>query len=257
MKQYIVDAFTEDLFSGNPAAVCLVDGWPEDPLMQAIAAENALSETAFLLPKEEGYELRWFTPGGEIDLCGHATLASAFVAGRMLHDKAQTISFETASGTLSVTRRDGLYAMDFPAIPMECTGVTPEMEHAFGARPLEAWLGEDLVCVFADEGTIRNLAPDQALLSELPGLMQHATARGADFDCVSRSFGPKIAIPEDPVCGRAHCHIAPYWSAKLGKSDIRAFQASRRGGVLECRVAPGHVELGGHAMLFSEGKLAL
>ncbi|MFU0811435.1 MAG: PhzF family phenazine biosynthesis protein [Coriobacteriaceae bacterium] len=256
MKQYIVDAFTEELFCGNPAAVCLVDAWPEDSLMQAIAQENALSETAFLLPEDSSYELRWFTPGGEIDLCGHATLASAFVADRMLHDTSQTLSFETASGRLDVTRRDGLYAMDFPAIPMTRTDVTPEMEHAFGATPLEAWLGEDLVCVFADEDAVRSLASDQEALAQLPGLMQHATARGRDFDCVSRGFGPKIAIPEDPVCGRAHCHIAPLWAARLGRSSIRAFQASRRGGTLACRVSGEHVELGGHAVLFSEGTLA-
>lgn len=208
MKQHIVDAFTEELFRGNPAAVCLVDTWPEDSLMQSIAQENALSETAFLLPQEGSYGLRWFTPKGEIDLCGHATLASAFVADTILHDSAKTLAFDTLSGRLSVTREDGLYAMDFPAFTMEQIAVTSAMAEAFGAPPTEAWLGEDLVCVFEDEDTIRALAPDQTKLATLPGLMQHATAQGRVFDCVSRSFGPKIAIPEDPVCGRAHCHIA-------------------------------------------------
>ncbi len=233
MKQCIVDAFTEELFCGNPAAVCLVDAWPEDSLMQAIAQENALSETAFLLPEDSSYELRWFTPGGEIDLCGHATLASAFVADQMLHDTSQTLSFETASSRLDVTRRDGLYAMDFPAIPMTRTDVTPEMEHAFGATPLEAWLGEDLVCVFADEDAVRNLAPDQEALAQLPGLMRHATAR-AGASTASRGASarrlpsPRILSADAPIA-------TSHPSGQQGSEDPLSVPSRHRGGAAPLR----------------------
>lgn len=258
MRQYVVDAFTTRVFEGNPAAICVVDAWPEDALMQNIAKENNLSETAFLLPPTEpggAYGLRWFTPGSEVDLCGHATLATSFVVDQMLGDASPTISFDTMSGRLDVVREGDAYIIDFPAYELKQIDVTDEMEEAFGARPEEAWLGRDLLCVFSDERIVRGMAPDQELLELLPGLLQHPTACGTDFDCVSRSFAPKLLIPEDPVCGSGHCHIAPYWAHVLGKDDLTAYQASRRGGTLSCRVRGNRVLIGGTAVLFAEGEI--
>ena len=241
MKQYILDAFTDRPFSGNPAAVCVMDSWPEDASMMALARENNLSETAFLVREKEGYRLRWFTPGTEVTLCGHATLASAFVVLTFYQKDAQSVTFHTLSGELTVKKKEKLLEMDFPAGSMEEIPVTDAMEKAFGARPARAFLGMDLVCVFDRESLVREMEPDQKLLSELPGRIQNATAPGDDTgaDCVSRSFCPRLSIPEDPVCGSAHCQIAPYWAEVLGKETIRAFQASERGGFLECTVLDG------------------
>lgn len=241
MKQYIVDAFTDRPFSGNPAAVCVMDRWPEDASMMALARENNLSETAFLVRETSGYRLRWFTPGTEVTLCGHATLASAFVVLTFYQKDAQSVTFHTLSGDLAVKRRGELLEMDFPAGSMEEIPVTDAMEKAFGARPVKALLGMDLVCVFERESQVREMRPDQKLLLELPGRIQNATAPGdkTGADCVSRSFCPKLSIPEDPVCGSAHCQIAPFWAGVLGKETIRAFQASGRGGSLECTLLDG------------------
>ena len=259
IDQYIVDAFTDELFKGNPAAVCLVGEYPEDALMLSIAKENNLSETAFVKPldKPGRYHLRWFTPGGEIDLCGHATLASAFVVLNQYEPNLDAVSFETLSGELVVVRRDGFYEMDFPAYDLKETSVTDAMEEAFGCRPVAAYMGRDLLCVFEREEDVRNMEPDQAKLSALDGLLQHATAAGNDVDSVSRSFAPKLAIAEDPVCGSGHCHIAPYWFDVLGKDEIVAYQASSRGGTLRCRREGDRVVLGGAAVLFSKGKLQI
>ena len=255
MKQYTVDAFTDHVFAGNPAAVCVMENWPAEGLMQDIARENNLSETAFTVKEGGDYRLRWFTPGGEIDLCGHATLAAAFVLMNYYEPGAESIGFNTLSGRLTVARRDGLYEMDFPAYGLKPVEVTPEMAAAFGAEPSGAWLGRDLLCVFDDERTVRGLTPDMERLSRLPGLLQHATARGQEADCVSRSFAPRLGVPEDPVCGSGHCHIVPYWAGVLGKADIVAFQASRRGGTLYCRDGGGRVTLAGRAALFAESEL--
>jgi len=239
MKQYIVDAFTNQPFSGNPAAVCVMDSWPSEESMMKLAMENNLSETAFIVKEEEGYRLRWFTPGTEVTLCGHATLASAYVVLTFYEKEAGSVTFHTLSGDLTVKRKGKLLEMDFPAGPMEEIPVTDAMEKAFGARPLKALLGMDLVCVFDRENLVRGMQPDQKLLSGLPGRIQNATAPGDEggSDCVSRSFCPKLSIPEDPVCGSAHCQIAPYWAGVLGKETIKAFQASARGGSLECSLS--------------------
>lgn len=241
MKQYIVDAFTDRPFSGNPAAVCVMDRWPSETSMMALARENNLSETAFLVRETSGYRLRWFTPGTEVTLCGHATLASAFVVLTFYEKEAEAVTFHTLSGDLTVKRKGKLLEMDFPVSPMEEIPVTDAMEKAFGARPVRALLGMDLVCVFEEERVVKEMEPDQKLLSELPGRIQNATAPGReqDTDCVSRSFCPKLSIPEDPVCGSAHCQIAPFWAEVLGKETIRAFQASGRGGSLECTLLDG------------------
>ena len=256
MRQYVVDAFTDRLFAGNPAAVCVVEEWPTDELMMNIAVENNLSETAFVARKGEGWHLRWFTPGGEIDLCGHATLATAVVILTQLAPDAARVDCDTMSGRLTVRRNEGRYEVDFPAYELAEVDVTNAMEEALGARPSAAFLGRDLLCVFDEPGTVAAMEPDMSAIADLDGLLCHVTEPGAgNFDCVSRSFAPKLSIPEDPVCGSGHCHIAPYWADGLGRPDIRAYQASKRGGELFCTVAGDRVTLGGNAVLFSIDEL--
>lgn len=255
MKQYVVDAFTDTVFSGNPAAVCVTESWPSEDLMLQITKENNLSETAFAVREGAGYGLRWFTPGGEIDLCGHATLATAFVILNHYEPQLETLSFQTLSGTLMVKKSGTLYEMDFPAYDLSPTAVIPAMEQALGAAPVEAYLGRDLLCVLDSEEAVRRLTPDMERLKSLEGLLVHVTARGAAHDCVSRSFAPKLHVPEDPVCGSGHCHIIPYWAGKTGKDTLLACQASPRGGLLYCRTAGDRVTLSGKAALFSEATL--
>ena len=250
MKQYIVDAFTDKPFSGNPAAVCVRDNWPSEESMMKLAMENNLSETAFIVKEKHGYHLRWFTPGTEIELCGHATLASAFVILNYYESESQEVQFDTLSGILTVTRKGSLYEMDFPTYDLKEIPVTDEMEKAFGVRPVKAVLGLDLVCVFETEEQVRTMEPDQTLLMGIEGRLQNATAAGRDADCVSRSFAPKVSVPEDPVCGSAHCQIADYWSKKLGKTRIHAYQASKRGGHLYCELkGDGRIAICGEAVL--------
>ena len=250
MKQYIVDAFTSQPFSGNPAAVCVMDRWPSEESMMKLAMENNLSETAFIVREPEGYRLRWFTPGTEVELCGHATLASSYVILNLYEPDSDAVCFNTLSGLLTVRKKGKLYEMDFPTYELTEIPVTDAMERAFGIRPVRAVLGLDLVCVFETEEQIRSMAPDLALLTQLEGRIQNATARGAETDCVSRSFCPKLSIAEDPVCGSAHCQIADYWSHELGKKEIRAYQASKRGGYLHCAVRDnGRITISGEAAL--------
>ena len=250
MKQYIVDAFTDRPFSGNSAAVCVMERWPSDAAMMKLAMENNLSETAFVVKEETGYRLRWFTPETEVELCGHATLASAFVIFRFYDPESAEVRFNTLSGVLTVKRDGDAYEMDFPTYELREIPVSDDMERAFGVRPVKAILGLDLICVFASEEQVRNMKPDQKLLETLEGRLQNATARGRETDCVSRSFCPKVGISEDPVCGSAHCQIADYWSRELGKREIFAYQASKRGGYLSCRLqGNGRIALGGKAAL--------
>lgn len=257
MKQYVVDAFTDRVFSGNPAAVCLLEEAISDELMKNIAMENNLSETAYILKEGNTFNLRWFTPGGEIDLCGHATLASAFVLFEKEGYTGQSITFSTLSGDLTVEKKKDLFEMAFPAYDLKEVPVTNAMEEALGARPLEAYLARDLVCIFDDESIVKELKPKLDKIKDLEGLLVHPTAPGVDFDCVSRSFAPKLSVDEDPVCGSGHCHIVPYWAKRLGKDKIEAFQASPRGGRLSCRLEGERVYLAGKAVLFSEGNLDL
>lgn len=256
MKQYIVDAFTAHPFTGNPAAVCVMESWPSEASMMKLAMENNLSETAFIVKEAAGYHLRWFTPGTEVELCGHATLASSFVILNFYEPNRSEVKFNTLSGELTIRRRGSLYEMDFPTYELKEIPVTDAMERAFGARPVRAVLGLDLVCVFDSEDTVRNMNPDQALLAGIEGRIQNATARGTETDCVSRSFCPKLSIPEDPVCGSAHCQIAAYWAAQLGKEEIYAYQASRRGGYLRCRMeANGRITIRGEAALVAVSEI--
>ena len=251
MKQYIVDAFTDKLFEGNPAAVCIMDEWRTDDFMTKMAMENNLSETAFAVKEGDVYRLRWFTPGGEVELCGHATLATAFVLFNFFETEASHIDFTTLSGILSVDRLGDKFELDFPAYKLEKTEVTPEMTEAYGCKPAVAYMGADLLCVFESEADVREMKPDQAKLNALPGLLQHAVSAGADFDYVIRSFAPKCNVAEDPVCGRGQCHAVPCFAEAMGKAELTAYQASRRGGTVYCRLAGERVKLAGNAVLFS------
>ena len=250
MKQYIVDAFTDKPFAGNPAAVCAMESWPSEETMMKLAMENNLSETAFIVKEEQGYHLRWFTPGTEVELCGHATLASSYVILNYYEPGSDEVTFDTLSGKLTIHRKGNLYEMDFPTYELQEIPVTDAMEKAFGVRPIKAVLGLDLICVFESEEIVRNMNPDQELLKGIEGRIQNATARGKETDCVSRSFCPKLSIPEDPVCGSAHCQIAAYWSEELNKKEIYAYQTSRRGGYLHCTLQEqNRITISGEAAL--------
>ena len=258
MKQYIVDAFTKEPFSGNPAAVCIMDGWPSKESMMKLAMENNLSETAFIVKEKQGYHLRWFTPGTEVELCGHATLASSFVILNYYEPDTNIVKFNTLSGVLTVMRKGDLYEMDFPVFELKEVPVTDDMERAFGIRPAKAVLGLDLICIFDSEEQILGLEPDQAKLTHLDGRIQNATAKGKHVDCVSRSFCPKLSIVEDPVCGSAHVQIADYWLQELRKDSIDAYQASKRGGYLHCeRRQDGRMAISGEAVLVAISNLAV
>lgn len=257
MKQYIVDAFTSKPFSGNPAAVCVLDQWPSEASMMNLAMENNLSETAFIVKEEAGYHLRWFTPSTEVELCGHATLASSFVILNFYEKECTEVRFHTLSGELIVQRKGNFYEMNFPTYELQEIPVTDEMEKAYGVRPIKAVLGLDLICEFENEEIVKNLKPDQNVLIQLPGRIQNATAAGKETDCVSRSFCPKLAIQEDPVCGSAHCQIADYWSQILNQKEISAYQASKRGGYLHCQLLDHHrIAIRGEAALVAIAEIA-
>ena len=252
MKQYIVDAFTSEPFTGNPAAVCVMEKWVSEVAMKKLAMENNLSETAFIVKEKQYYHLRWFTPATEVELCGHATLASAFVILNYVEPESDVVQFETMSGVLTVTRDGSFYKMDFPTYPLREIHVTDDMEKAFGIRPVKAILGLDLICVFENEEQIRTMNPDPEMLKKIEGRIQNATARGTEAECVSRSFCPKLGIAEDPVCGSAHCQIADYWSGVLNKPVINAYQASKRGGSLRCELLGNNrISVSGEAVLIS------
>ena len=227
--------------------------------MLDIAKENNLSETAFTVKADGAYQLRWFTPGGEIDLCGHATLASAFILLNFYEESLEGISFSTQSGTLRVEKRGELYELDFPTYTLTPVSVTEEMALAIGKQPSEAYMGRDLLCVFDDASVIKEINPDMELIKKLDGLLLHVTAafKGGHFDCISRSFAPKLNVVEDPVCGSGHCHIIPYWSEKLNKQQLTAFQASARGGTLYCRNAGDRILMAGKAALYSLAEIRI
>lgn len=255
MVQYIVDAFTDRVFQGNPAAVCVLDSWPPEELMQKIAMENNFAETAFVVPKGERWHLRWFTPEKKFDLCGHATLAAAYVLFRFYRPEAEELVFSTLSGLLTVRRKEGLLEMDFPAYTPVRVEVSDEMTAALGVRPREAWRARDLLCVLDREEDVVRLCPDLRAIEALGGEICIVTARSGQFDCVSRCFAPGCSVPEDPVTGSAHCLIVPYWTQRLGKTGLTARQASARGGTLLCRLEGDRVFLAGQAALFAKSEL--
>jgi PhzF family phenazine biosynthesis protein len=255
-----LNAFTTKAFAGNPAAVCPLAGWLDDGLLQAVAAENNLSETAFFVPRGEQYELRWFTPRSEVKLCGHATLASAFVILQILETKRDSVRFETrASGALTVTRDGDLLAMDFPALaPWACTDPPAALSEGLGKVPFEVVQIEDnYFAVFEKEEEVKSLRPDFRLLEELHPAGVAVTAPGKDCDFVSRYFAPSYGIPEDPVTGSTHCSLAPYWAKRLRKTKLHARQISERGGELWCEVRSERVILRGNAVLTLQGDLLI
>lgn len=261
LRQFQVDAFTDCLFSGNPAAVCPLPHWPDDSLLQAIACENNLSETAFLVADDNGYALRWFTPVAEVDLCGHATLASAHVLFQHLGHADEVVRFATRSGELRVRRRDDWLDMDFPARPaMPCPPPSALLESLAlpaGQTPVAVLAGDDYLVVLDSAAQVLALNPDQARLATLDRRGVIVSAPGEDCDFVSRFFAPRYGIPEDPVTGSAHCTLMPYWSARLGRTALHARQVSARGGELRCRLEGERVTLSGQAVTFMEGTLRL
>ncbi|HMQ49434.1 MAG TPA: PhzF family phenazine biosynthesis protein [Saprospiraceae bacterium] len=253
---YQVDAFTDQLFKGNPAAVCPLDKWLPDAHMQAIAAENNLSETAFFVARGGVYDLRWFTPAIEVDLCGHATLATTHVLFKHLNYAAQTIVFETRSGQLLVSQSEGLYIMDFPSDQLEPVLPPAVLEQALGITPQEVWMGrEDYLVILDSEAAVAALKPDFALLKQLQGRGVICSAKGDQVDFVSRCFFPNAGIDEDPVTGSAHTTMTPYWAEKLGKQQLKGLQISKRGGQVQCTMLGDRVALAGQAVTFLEGKL--
>jgi len=255
---YQVDAFADGVFSGNPAGVIPLYEWLSDDLMQSIAAENNLPETAFFVKKGEYYELRWFTVESEVDLCGHATLASAHVLYTHLDYNDPVVVFETRSGRLLVDRDKGLYSMNFPAWDVREIQVTERVTKALGEKPAELYMGErDMMAVFENEEQIRSLTPDYHLVSQLDGMCMICTAPGLDYDFVSRTFVPEEGIPEDPVTGSAHCTLVPFWADRLGKTAFHAYQASKRGGVLDCQYLGDRVKIAGKAVTFMKGQILL
>ena len=258
LKQYVVDAFTDRVLGGNPAAVCILKEWLPVETMMGITIENNLSETAFAVKEGDVYALRWFTPGGEIDLCGHATLATASVILRDYEPEAEEVVFTTMSGELRVKKAGDRYELVFPAYQLKEVPVT-DVAAAIGVRPQAAYLGRDLLCVLENAEAVKTYKPDFDKLTTLDGLLLHVTAKGDDgeFDCVSRSFASKLKVPEDPVCGSGHCHIVPYWAGVLGRPNVNAYLASARGGKLYCRLEGDRVILGGQSVFFSEATIYL
>jgi PhzF family phenazine biosynthesis protein len=253
---YHVDAFTSRLFSGNPAAVVPLRSWLEDAALQAVAAENNLSETAFFAGGSGRYDIRWLTPKNEVDLCGHATLASGFVIATRLEPGIEAVEFSSRSGPLRVSRQGELFVLDFPARPPRPAEVGGALPAALRARPKEVWTAErDVMAVFEEEEEVRNLQPEMSLLSAYERFGVVVTAPGREADFVSRFFAPRQGVPEDPVTGSSHCTLVPYWARRLGKARLRARQVSARGGELFCEDRGERVSIGGRAVLYLEGTI--
>jgi PhzF family phenazine biosynthesis protein len=253
---YQVDAFADAVFRGNPAAVCPLEQWLPDETLQAIAAENNLSETAFYVRKGERYDLRWLTPEVEVDLCGHATLAAASVILDVRREAAgPRLVFDSRSGELAVERQGNLYALDFPSQPPRTAAVHPCVEAGLGAKPSEVLAAQDYFCVFENEDQVRDLKPNMQALAGIDLRGTIATAPGRDCDFVSRFFAPGKGIPEDPVTGSSHTALIPYWAKRLGKSELFARQISRRGGELRCHDRGARVSIAGGAVQYLEGRI--
>jgi PhzF family phenazine biosynthesis protein len=252
---YHVDAFSGSAFHGNPAGVCPLPDWLADDALQSIAAENNLSETAFFVRTGDAYRLRWFTPLVEVDLCGHATLASAFVLFSELNVTSPTVRFHTRSGWLAAARRADLIELDFPSRPPRPCSAPTELLRALGHPPREVLKSRDFVAVYGSRAEVAALSPDMALLAQLDCLGVIVTAPGDDSDFVSRFFAPKVGVPEDPVTGSAHASLIPLWAERLRKTELFGRQISRRGGELHCRHLGERVAIGGKAFIYGRGEL--
>lgn len=252
---YQIDAFTSRLFGGNPAAVVTLDAWLPTDVMQAIAAENNLADTAFVIPGPAQSPLRWFTPTVEVDLCGHATLATAHVLFENYFPDRDALTFETLSGTLAVHKNAKRLSLDFPARPGVPVDVSTELAEALGVRPREAYMARDLMAVLDSEAVVRDLAPDFARIAALEAFAVIVTAPGRDVDFVSRFFAPRAGIPEDPVTGSAHCTLAPYWADRLGRGTLTARQLSSRGGELTCELLGDRVLISGACVEYLRGEI--
>ncbi len=256
---YQIDAFADGPFTGNPAAVCPLDSWLPDAVMQAIAAENNLSETAFFVPEGEFYRLRWFTPTTEVDLCGHATLASAYVVFRWLQPDRRSITFQTVqAGPLTVARDGDLLALDFPSRPAEPCAMSEKLAAGLGQRPAALLAARDYLAIYDHAGDIAALAPDFAALAAIDRFAIIVSAPGTGgIDFVSRFFAPARGVDEDPVTGSAHCTLIPYWAERLGKTRLNARQLSRRGGTLSCALNGDRVTIAGRASPYLEGTITV
>lgn len=255
---YQIDAFTSERFRGNPAAVCPLEEWLPNELMQKIAAENNLSETAFFVRQADSYQLRWFTPATEVDLCGHATLASAYVISHILKPRLRRIAFTSNSGPLAVEVDGELIRLDFPVDPPRPVDSPPGLQQALGIEPREVLASRiKYLLVLASEAEVRGLSPDMAAIVRLDHNGVIVTAPGAECDFVSRFFAPRLGVPEDPVTGSAHCVLVPYWAARLGKNKLHARQLSPRGGELFCEAHGARVWMAGRAVQYLEGFIDL
>ena len=253
-----INAFTTNSFGGNPAGVCILPAWLPDHTLKAIAAENDLSETAFLVPRDDFFELRWFTPAVEVDLCGHATLASAFALFFEQNYKSDTVRFTTRSGWLSATKLNDRVELDFPARPPTPCAAPEELLTGLGHKPAEVLRSRDYLAVFDSPQEVAALKPDFDLLRQLDALGIIVTARDQEskkVDFISRFFAPAAGVDEDPVTGSAHCTLIPFWAERLGKKELFAKQISRRGGELFCRLAGERVGIAGHAVVYLRGEL--
>jgi PhzF family phenazine biosynthesis protein len=253
-----VDAFTSRIFGGNPAAVVILEqNWLADKLLQAIAAENNLSETAFVIRGAQPFPLRWFTPKIEVDLCGHATLASAYVLLEHYFPAYRHIKFATRSGELSVSRRGSQLAMDFPARPGERVPISNDIIAALGTKPTEVYLARDLLAIFSAEAEVAALKPNLEAVAALDTFAVIVSAKGNEVDFVSRFFAPRAGVPEDPVTGSAHCTLIPYWARRLGKDILVARQLSVRGGELSCEMKGDRVLIAGDAVEYLRGEITV
>jgi PhzF family phenazine biosynthesis protein len=255
---YQVDAFTDRLFGGNPAGVCPLEQWLPDETMQKIAMENNLSETAFFVKKGEGFHIRWFTPKVEVNLCGHATLASAHVIFHDLGFSGEKISFESRSGLLNVTREGDLLILDFPGNKPQRTALPDDFVQSLNITPLQCYRGkEDYLLLYKSQKEIEELIPDFRRLEKTDARAVIVTAPGDKVDFVSRFFAPRVGVDEDPVTGSAHTVLIPFWAEKLGKTEMNARQLSRRGGIIFCRLNGDRVDIGGRAVTYLKGQIHL
>lgn len=252
-----VDAFTSKVFSGNPAAICPLEQWLSDEQLQAIARENNLSETAFFVRSGDGFDLRWFTPGCEVDLCGHATLASAYVLFHELKEPGKALRFRTKSGELVVQRDGDRLVMDFPSRPPVPLDADPGLIEALGGEPVEILAARDYLVRYKSAEEVRSLHPNMEALKRIDRFAFIVTAPGTDCDFVSRFFAPAKGVPEDPVTGSAHCTLIPYWAKELGKTTLHAKQIGPRGGELFCKAAGERVEIAGYGALFLRGRIEI